>query len=271
MMVSHKIRLDPNNLQATYFAQAAGTARFAHNWALEEWGRQYQAHLLDPALPKPSEAALRRQLNAIKRNEFPWMLEVTKCAPQMAIIQLGQAFDNFFAHRAAYPTYRCKGRDDRFTLTNDQFKVDGKHIHIPKLGWVRMRESLRFTGHIVSACISHTADHWYVSITVDTLEERFPLPSENQGAVGIDLGVSNLATLSTGEVFTGPKALRQALTRQRRLSRSLSRKQKGSRNRIEARRKLARQCARTANIRSNGLHQITNSIARRLPSMQQSI
>ncbi len=262
-MVSHKIRLDPNKRQATYFAQAAGTARFAYNWALEEWGRQYQAHLLDPALPQPSEASLRRQLNAIKRAEFPWMLEVTKCAPQMAIIQLGQGFDNFFAHRAAYPSYRCKGRDDRFTLTNDQFKVDGKHIHIPKLGWVRMRESLRFPGHIVSACISRTADHWYVSITVDMHEERFPLPSENQGAVGIDLGVSNLATLSTGEVFTGPKALRRALTRQRRLSRSLSRKQKGSRNRIKARRKLARQYARTANIRSNGLHEITTSIARR--------
>ena len=298
MMVSHKIQLDPNNVQATYFSQAAGTARFAYNWALDEWGRQYGAHLLDPVLPKPTEAALRRQLNAIKRAEFPWMLGVTKCAPQMAIIQLGRGFENFFAHRAAYPTYRCKGRDDRFTLTNDQFKVDGKRIHIPKLGWVRMRESLRFAGHIVSACVSRrgcektakarrrvedstlvrrdeatqpwrnfsyprSADRWYVSITVDTLEERFPLPSENQGAVGIDLGVSNLATLSTGEVITGPKALREALTRQRRLSRSLSRKQKGSRNRLTARRKLARQHARTANIRANGLHQVTTSIARR--------
>lgn len=77
MIVSHKIALDPNNAQATYFARAAGTARFAYNWALAEWQRQYEAWKADNSLPKPSQAALRRQLNAIKREQFPWMLEVT--------------------------------------------------------------------------------------------------------------------------------------------------------------------------------------------------
>ncbi len=106
MIVAHKIALDPNNVQATYFAKAAGTARFAYNWALAEWQRQYEAWKQDNSLPKPTEAALRRQLNAIKREQFPWMLEVTKCAPQMAIIQLGQAFQKFFAGRARYPLLR---------------------------------------------------------------------------------------------------------------------------------------------------------------------
>ena len=87
MIVAHKIALDPNNVQATYFAKAAGVARFAYNWALAEWQRQYEAWKQDNSLPKPSQAALRRQLNAIKREQFPWMLEVTKCAPQMAICQ----------------------------------------------------------------------------------------------------------------------------------------------------------------------------------------
>lgn len=263
MIKAHKIRLDPNNRQATYLSRAAGTARFAYNWAREEWDRQYQACLLDPALPKPNEAALRRQLNAIKRIQFPWMLEVTKCAPQTAIMQLGKAYDNFFAKRASYPTFRRKGVDDRFTISNDQFKVDGKRSWIPKLGWVRMRECLRLAGRIVSICISRTADHWYASIIVDTLDERLQPPSENQGAVGVDLGVSNLATLSTGEIFTGPKALRHGQRRQRRLSKSLSRKQKGSRNRAKAKRKLGRQHARMANIRANDLHQVTTSITRR--------
>ena len=263
MIKAHKIRLDPNDRQATYLARAAGTARFAYNWALAEWGCQYQACRLDPALPKPNEAALRRQLNAIKRAQFPWMLEVTKCAPQMAIMQLGQAFDNFFAKRASYPTFRCKGVHDRFTLSNDQSKVDGKRSWIPKLGWVRMRECLRLAGRIVSICISRTADHWYASIIVDTLHDRLLPPSENQGAVGVDLGVSNLATLSTGEIFVGSKALRQGQRRQRRLARSLSRKQKGSRNREKARRKLARHHARIANMRANDLHQLTTSITRR--------
>jgi len=157
MLIAHKIALDPNNAQATYFARAAGTARFAYNWALTEWQRQYEAWKADNSLQKPSEAALRRQLNALKREKYPWMLEVTKNAPQMAIIQLGAAFKNFFAGRAKYPKFRKKGIHDRFSLTNDQFSVDGSRIRIPNLGWVRMREPLRFTGKIMSATISRVA------------------------------------------------------------------------------------------------------------------
>ena len=259
MYQAHRIRLDPNNVQATYLARCAGTARFAYNWALAEWKRQYEACKLDPALPKPNEGALRRQLNAIKREMFPWMLEVTKNAPQMAIQQLGCAFENFFAGRAGYPRFRRKGRDDRFTLTNDQFRVEDKRIRIPKLGWVRMCESLRLTGKIISASIERVADRWYASIIVDTIASFLP-PAENQGAVGMDLGVTTLATLSTGETFVGPKALRSLLARVKRLSRSLSRKVKGSRNYAKAKAKLARLHARIADIRRDGLHKLTTSI-----------
>jgi putative transposase len=262
MIVAHKIALDPNDKQATYFARAAGTARFAYNWALAEWQRQYAAWKQDNSLPKPSQAALRRQLNAIKREQFPWMLDVTKNAPQMAIIQLGEAFRNFFAGRARYPKFRKKGVHDRFTLTNDQFSVEGSRIRIPHLGWVRMRESLRFAGKIMSATISRVADRWFVSITVDT-EDPPKSRAENQGTVGVDLGVAALATLSTGETITGPKPHKALLDRLRRLSRSLSRKQKGSSNRRKARAKLARLHARIANIRSDALHKLTTEITRR--------
>jgi putative transposase len=71
MLIAHRIALDPNNVQATYLTRAAGVARFAYNWALFEWRRQYVAHQADPTLPTPSQLALRRQLNAIKR-ERPW-------------------------------------------------------------------------------------------------------------------------------------------------------------------------------------------------------
>jgi len=260
MFVAHRIRLDPNNVQATYLARAAGTARFAYNWALAEWKRQYEACKLDPALPKPNEAALRRQLNAIKGEMFPWMLEVTKNAPQMAILQLGYAFKNFFEGRARYPTCRRKGRDDRFTLTNDQFRVQGKRIRIPKLGWLRMCESLRFEGKkIVSASIARSANRWYASIVVDTNTLFLP-PTENQGAVGVDLGVTTLATLSTGETFIGPKASRSLQSRVKRLARSLSRKVKGSHNYAKAKTKLARLLARIADIRRDGLHKLTTYI-----------
>jgi len=262
MLVAHRICLDPNNVQATYFARAAGTARFAYNWALESWQKQYEAWKTDPTLPKPNEAVLRRQLNAVKGEQFPWMLEVTKNAPQMAIMQLGRAFENFFAKRAKFPTFRKKGRHDRFSLTNDQFRIQDKHIRIPKLGWVRMREALRFTGHIVSATISRTAGHWYASITVDC-PEHAGSPAENQGAVGVDFGIAALATLSTGEQFNGPKALRTLLDRLRRASRSLLRKVKGSRNRRKAKLKLARLHEKIANIRRDSLHQLSTHITRR--------
>ena len=263
MLIAHKIALDPNNAQATYFAKAAGGARFAYNWALAEWKRQYEAWKLDNSQPKPTQAALRRQLNAIKREQFPWMLEVTKNAPQMAIIQLGQAFQNFFAGRAKYPQPRKKGVHDRFTLTNDQFSIDGCRIRIPNLGWVRMRESLRFTGKIMSATISRVADRWFVSIAVDTGDSSHLPKAENQGAVGVDLGVSALATLSTGETIIGPKPHKALLTRLQRLSRSLSRKQKGSANRKKAKAKLARLHARIANIRQDAMHKLTTDLTRR--------
>ena len=263
MLIAHRIALDPNNAQVTYFARAAGTARFAYNWALAEWKRQYEAWKLDNSQPKPSQAALRRQLNARKREQFPWMLEVTKNAPQMAIIQLGDAFKNFFAGRAKYPQFRKKGVHDRFTLTNDQFSIDGCRIRIPNLGWVRMRESLRFAGKIMSATVSRVADRWFVSIAVDTKDSPHLPKAENQGAVGVDLGIAALATLSTGEAIAGPKPHKALLARLQRLSRSLSRKQKGSANRKKAKAKLARLHARIAAIRSDALHQLTTNLTRR--------
>lgn len=263
MLISHRTALDLNNVQATYMSQAAGTARFAYNWALTEWKAQYEEWKQDNSRPKPSQAALRRQLNSIKREKFPWMLKVTKNAPQMAIIQLGKAFENFFAGRAKYPQYRKKGKGDRFTLTNDQFRIDGCRIRIPNLGWVRMRESLRFSGKIMSATISRVGNRWLVSITVDS-EDNSHLPkAENQGAVGVDLGVSALATLSTGETINGPKPHKALLSRVQRLSRSLSRKQKGSRNRWKAKIKLAKLHARIAAIRSDALHKLTTDLTRR--------
>ncbi|WP_290374358.1 RNA-guided endonuclease InsQ/TnpB family protein [Turicimonas muris] len=267
MLIAHRITLDLNNVQATYMSQAAGTARFAYNWALSEWKKQYEAWKQDNTLPKPSQEALRRQLNSIKRKQFPWMLTVTKNAPQMAIIQLGQAFKNFFAGRSRYPKFRKKGRDDRFTLTNDLISIDGCRIRIPRLGWVRMRESLRFAGKIMSATISRVANRWFVSITVDT-EDNSHLPkAENQGAAGVDLGVSALATLSTGEIIAGPKPHKALLLRLKRLSRSLSRKQKGSANRGKAKIKLAKLHARIASIRTDALHKLTTDLTRRFHSI----
>ena len=267
MLIAHKIALEPNNAQATYLARACGIARFAYNWGLAEWTRQYQAHKADPSLPAPNEGAIGRKLNAIKRQEFPWMLSVTKNAPQMAIRQLGTAFKNFFAKRARFPVFRKKGGRDRFSITNDKFQIDGVRIRISGLGWVKMREAVRFTGKAMSATVTRTADRWYVSIVMQVSDMSHLPPAENQGAVGVDFGLTAFATLSTGEVITGPKAYKGLLSKLKRLSRSLCRKQKGSANRLKAKTKAARLHARIANIRKNTQHTFTSRLTRRFDTI----
>ena len=283
MILAHKIALDPNNVQETYFRKAAGTARFAYNWALGQWQQQYDAWKTDPALPKPSEAALRRQLNAIKGEMFPWMREVTKNAPQMAIIHLGTSFKNFFEGRAEYPTFKKKGRHDSFSLTNDQFSIRGHRVRIPKLGWVRMHEPLRFIGRVISGTISRIADRWYLSVTVE-IPDPPGILRENQAVVGVDLGVSVLATLSTGEKVMGPKAYATAQKHLRRLSQHFGRQMEAakvraglkpgqpipkglhipwSRNMQKTQQRIARLHARIADIRANALHQLTTDLVNR--------
>ena len=261
--LAHKIELVLNDQERTYLSKAAGTARFSYNWALEAWKKQYEECHKNPKMKKPTEASLRKQLNAIKREEFPWMLEVTKCAPQMAIMQLGDAFKNFFAGRAKYPQFRRKGVDDRFTLTNDQFRVVGSRLHIPHLKWIKMREELRFKGKITSATLSRKADRWFVSINVELSDLSHLKTAENQGVVGVDLGVLALATLSTGEVVEGPKPLKHLLRKVRRLSKSLARKEKGSSNRQKAKIELAKTHAEIANIRKDALHKLTSDLTSR--------
>ena len=115
MLRSHRIRLDPTPSQATYFAKGCGVARFSYNWGLARWQQQYEAHLKVPSLPLPNEAALRRELNAIKRTEFPWVMEVTKCAPQEAIRALGVAYREWSGRpsRVAPAVYFCRSKPDR--------------------------------------------------------------------------------------------------------------------------------------------------------------
>ena len=269
MILAHKIELYPNNTQRTYFAKACGTARFAYNWALNQWQTQYQAHQENPDLPKPTQGGLRKQLNAIKRAEFPWMLEVTKNAPQMAIIQLGDAFERFFKGQASYPKFKKKGVHDSFNITNDQFALNDclNRIRIPNLGWVRLRESLRFNGKILSATISRQASKWFVSMSVEIDDYSHIRKAENQGVVGVDLGISSLATLSTGEVVTGSKPLKTLLSRLKKLSSSLSKKQKGSSNWYKAKLKLAKLHARISNIRKDTLHKLTSHLTRRFSTV----
>lgn len=261
----HKIKLDPTQEQAIYFARACGVARFAYNWALAEWKAEYDAG------GKPNEAALRKRLNAIKGEQFPWMVEVTKVAPQNAIKNVGVAFQNFFRRvkqggKPGYPRFKRKGFHDAFRADNGPrnsgshaVECVGKTIKLPRCGVVRMREELRFSGRTLAATVSRMADGWYVAVLVDTTDcLSGPL---HRGTVGVDLGIKELATLSTGEVIPALKPHRAAHQRLVRLSRSLSRKQKGSSNRAKAKTKLAKLHQRISNIRTDALHKLTTKLA----------
>ncbi|ORE90693.1 transposase OrfB [Stappia sp. 22II-S9-Z10] len=209
---------------------------------------------------------MRRQYNAIKPVEFPWAMDVTKCAPQQAIKNLGAAFQRFFQGKARYPRFKKKGVHDSFRADNgpeksgaDAVPVSGKRIKLPRIGWVQMRECLRFNGQVKSVTISRRAGRWFAAISVDT-GDALPHVRKANGVCGVDLGVKVLATLSSGEVVAGPKAHKALLQRLRRLSRSLSRKVKGSANRRKARTKLATLHARIANIRGDALHKLTTRL-----------
>lgn len=261
---AHKIKLVPNKAQEDYFRRACGTARHAYNWALAEWQKEYEAG------GKPSEVALRKKLNSIKATEFPWYSEVTKCAPQQAIKNLGTAFQHFFRRvkqggKPGYPRFKRKGLHDSFRADNgpqkkgeNAVKVDGKRVTLPRCGAVKMREELRFGGQILSATVSRMADGWYVTLLVDT-EDRLHAKTDN-GTVGVDLGVKSLAVLSNGEVIDPLKPHRAAHKRLVRLSRSLSRKKKGSANRAKAKAKLARLHQRIANVRVDALHKLSHRL-----------
>jgi putative transposase len=262
MILAHKIQLDPNNTQRTYFSKACGVARFAYNWALAKAKEQYEQ---DNA-SRFSESVLRKELNAIKKEQFPWMLEVTKCAPQLAIKNgLASAFKNFFAKRAGFPKFKKKGVNDSFSLSNDQFTIKGVSIRIPNLGYVRMNEELRFDGKIIGATVSRKADKWFVSVQVE-LPEPIPIHNSESQAVGVDLGVKDLITLSDGTKHTGSKPHRALLSRLRRLNKSLSRKQgvkkgeKKSKNFIKVQKQLSRLHAKISNIRNDETHKLTSML-----------
>jgi len=262
MQRTHKIALSPNNTQRTYLTRCAGTARFAYNWALARWQEHYEAHRENLTLPKPSQCSLRRELNAIKREEYPWMLEVTKCAPQEAIIDLGRAFQNFFSGRASYPTFKKKGTHDSFRVSSGFFKIEGSKLRLPHIGWIQMRERLRWPeAKIVSVTISRTANRWYASVVLEAEGfGRKAQPFATTNTIGVDVGVREYVC-SDASRHELPRAFRRKERALRRAQQSLARKKKGSANYNKQRLKVARIHAQITNVRADWLHKLTSGLA----------
>lgn len=258
----HKIRLEPNDKQTTGLSRAAGVSRFTYNWGLARWQEQYSEFKAGTRDTAPSQLSLRRELNAMKRDEFPWMLESTKCAPQEALINLGKAFDRFFKKQGRYPKFKKRGMRDSFKLSVGQFSVDdanGAHyLRVPKVGKVRLSEAPRFGGEVVSVTVSRTADRWFASLMF-RMDDTHRAEHPSSDVVGIDLGVRELV-LSTGDRIQVPREYRRMERQLMRAQQELCRKEKGSKNRAKAKLKVARLHYRTRCVRENWQHHVTSRV-----------
>ncbi len=268
----YKTELDLNKAQITACLQHAGIARFTYNWGIRRYQDEYAA-----GHKTPTAIDLHKELNALKKTAYPWMYDVSKCAPQEALRNLEKAFKNFFNNvkkkkqgkhkgKLGYPKPKTKKKGiGSFRLTG-AIHVYEKHIQLPRLGRLLLKEANYLPTsdvHILSATISEKAGRWFVSVQV---EEEIADPNPATGKVlGVDLGIKTLATTSEAEAFENPKALRKNLKKLAREARRHSRKKKGSKNRRKSARKLGMMHARIANIRSNAIHQATSAIAKTKP------
>jgi putative transposase len=249
-----KTKLKLNNYQVTLMAKHAGFSRWVYNWGLRLWSEGYKEGL------KPSANTLKKLFTNHVKPQFSWMSEISSKVYQYAFISLGDAFKRFFKKLGGYPNFKKKGIHDSFTVDNsgNPIKIGGLRHKLPFIGWVKTYESIPdcVTKKVT---ISKQAGDWYLSFHVEMPEIE---PTRRLvDVVGVDLGISALATLSTGVIFPNLKPYRQAKQKLARLQRSVWRKVKGSNNRNKAVLKLARQHRRVASIRNDAIHKITSYLA----------
>lgn len=253
VLVSFKTELKLNNQQKTLMAKHAGVARHAYNWGLATC---FQA--LENQEKLPTAIDLHKKLVAEIKPIYGWYYEVSKCAPQQALRNLAAAFKNWWIHKhTKKPRFKKKGQKDRFYLERS-IRISGNKIKLPRIGWVKVYERLP-TIKPKNVTISRHADKWLISFKYE-LDK--PNTHKTRKSIGVDLGINSLATCSDGTVFKNRKAYRKHKRKLARLQRSLSRKEKRSKNRQKARIKLARQHKRVSQIRIDAIHKLTSWLAK---------
>lgn len=248
MDIAHKIEIMPNNRQKTYFRKAFGCSRLAYNWGLAEWQRLYKAG------EKVDAYGLKKSFNAIKKEQFPFVTEVTKYAVQQPFLNLGKAFRKFFDDLKkgvlSYPQFkRKKDNEGSFYIGGDQVKLSytnrnskafknmahnekqkRQYLKVPNLGWVKMTEAVRFIGHINGVTISQKGDRFFDSFSAQITEEEYLRTHPNASRpkegrmVGIDLGIKSALVLSDGIAVENPKPLKKNLRKIKRLSGQLDKR-----------------------------------------------
>ena len=256
---AYKYRFYPTPEQAIGLAQTFGCARFVYNWALHMRTDAYYQRQ-----ERISYADTSTALTALKREpETAWLNEVSSVPPQQALRHLDRAFRNFFEGRARYPAFKKKRGRQAAEYTTSAFRWDAaaRTLTLAKMDApLDIRWSRAFMGDPTTVTVTRDpAGRYFVSFLVE--EELASLPPTD-GVIGLDMGVSALVTLSTGEKITNPKQFAQGHRRLKKAQKALARKMKGSKNRERARRNAARAYAQIADKRLDGLHKLTTRLIR---------
>jgi putative transposase len=241
----------------------AGARRFVWNWALARWKET------DAATGKSiSLKVLSAELTALKtRPKTAWLSECDSQALQQVLKDIHRAFVNFFERRSRYPRFKSKKRDRaRFRIPRRVKAADGK-VYVPKIGWVRIRQSREVEETTRSATFSREADgHWYVAIVAE-----FEMPDvaitviDPAKAVGIDLGLIDFITTSDpgDKPVPAPKFYRKAAAKIRRVQKAVSRREFGSKRREKAKKRLALSHRKARDQRNDFLHKLSTDLVGR--------
>lgn len=254
---AYRFRFYPTPEQEVILAQTFGCARFAYNHMLrlrtDAWYNEQKRvgyHETSAAL-----TLLKKQ------PEFAWLNEVSSVPVQQALRHLQTAFANFFAKRTAYPTFKRKDGKQSAEYTSSAFKWDGQTLKLAKMAEplnIRWSRTLPKAAKLTTVTVSKdTARRYFVSLLCDDAVAAKP---EVTGQVGIDLGLTHFAVLSTGEKIAVPNTFRQHEARLAKLQRRLARKTKGSKNRAKAKLKVAKAHATIADCRKDFLHKLSTRL-----------
>lgn len=258
---AYRFRMEPTPSQAKSMVRMAGARRFVYNWALQ----QRQDYYGETGKTMPA-ALLSSKLTVLKHEpETAWLREADSQLLQQSLKDVDRAFVNFFERRARYPHFRSRKRDALRFRIPQRVKLVGGKVYVPKVGWVRVRQSQEVPEGIKSATFKQdAAGHWHVTLVAEfEIPDTPPLPAGPESVVGIDLGLKTFATLSDGVQVATPSFYRRAERKLKRAQRSLSRKQKGSSNRTKQKRRVALVHRKVAAKRNDFMHKTTTTLISR--------
>lgn len=255
LLKAYRFRLKPMIEQLRVIEQTAAVVRFVWNSALA-----LQKYRLDHHHRILRYAELCKELTAARNDpELAFLTQVHSKPEQQVLKDLGRAFENFFAGRAAFPRFKKKGRHEAFRHP-ERVLVRGRHVHIPGIGAVRFFKSCEVVGTIKNATVSRRGEHWYVSLQVE--QQVAPAVHPARSLVGVDMGVARLATLSDGTVYAPLNSLRRQERKLSLAQRSLARKEKYSSNWHRQKEKIGRLHIRVADARRDYLHKTSTAISK---------